>query len=155
MLASITRFFQEALAEPESSSDPAPTLELAAAALLCEVMRADYHTDQTQLDALRQLLQHHFHLKDAAVEELMEMAREEVETSVDHYQFVSLVKQHYSYAQRRELVRMMWVLAYADAEEGHNALEEHRIRGLADLLHVSHSDFIRTKLQVQNAAGRS
>ncbi|RCV86745.1 TerB family tellurite resistance protein [Billgrantia montanilacus] len=155
MLASITRFFQEALAEPESTADPAPTLELATAALLCEVMRADYHTDQAQLDALRQLLQNHFHLQDAAVEELMEMAREEVETSVDHYQFVSLVKQHYSYDQRRELVRMMWVLAYADTQDGHNALEEHRIRGLADLLHVSHSDFIRTKLQVQNAAGGS
>ena len=155
MLASIARFFQETLAEPETSSDPVPTLELAAAALLCEVMRADYHTDQAQLDALRQLLKNHFQLQDAAVEELMEMAREEVETSVDHYQFVRLVKQHYSYAQRCELVRMMWLLAYADAEEGHNALEEHRIRGLADLLHVSHSDFIRTKLQVQSAAGRT
>ncbi|EWG99424.1 tellurite resistance TerB family protein [Halomonas sp. BC04] len=155
MLASIARFFQEALAEPESSPDPSPTLELAAAALLCEVMRADYHTDQAQLDALRQLLKQHFHLQDAAVEELMDLAREEVETSVDHYQFVSLVKQHYSYDQRFELVRMMWLLAYADAEDGHNALEEHRIRRLADLLHVSHSDFIRAKLQVQGAAGPS
>ncbi len=155
MLASIARFFQEALAEPESSPDPAPTLELAAAALLCEVMRADYHTDQPQLDALRHLLKHHFHLQDAAVEELMDLAREEVETSVDHYQFVSLVKQHYSYDQRCELVRMMWLLAYADADDGHNALEEHRIRRLADLLHVSHSDFIRARLHVQNAAGRS
>ncbi|MCE8019181.1 TerB family tellurite resistance protein [Halomonas sp. MCCC 1A11036] len=147
MLDTIQRFFQQALAEPERSDDPAPTLELATAALLCEVMRADYHTDQVQLDALRQLLMRRFQLPAAAVEELMEMAREEVELSVDHYQFVSLIKQHYDYAQRCELVRMMWTLANADAN--HNALEEHRIRRLAELLHVSHSDFIRTKLQVQ------
>ncbi|MFY0988866.1 TerB family tellurite resistance protein [Halomonas sp. C05BenzN] len=147
MLASIQRFFQQVLAEPDTADDPAPTLELATAALLCEVMRADYHTDATQLAALRELLKAHLHLHDAAVEELMEMAREEVETSVDHYQFVSLIKQHYAYGKRCELVYMMWALANADA--GHNALEEHRIRQLADLLHVSHSDFIRAKLRAQ------
>lgn len=153
MLASIQRFFQQALAEPETATDPAPTLELAAAALLCEVMRADYHTDQTQLGALRELLMTHFTLSASAVEELMEMAREEVEAAVDHYQFVSLIKQHYAYDQRCELVRMMWLLANADG--GHNALEEHRIRRLAELLHVSHSDFIRTKLQVQGGGSET
>ncbi|PMR77509.1 TerB family tellurite resistance protein [Billgrantia endophytica] len=152
MLDTIQRFFQQALAEPETEAGPAPTLELATAALLCEVMRADYHTDQAQLDALRDLLKARFHLKGDDVEELMEMAREEVETSVDHYQFVSLVKQHYTYEQRCDLVRMMWILANADG--GHNALEEHRIRRLADLLYVSHSDFIRTKLQVQGISGQ-
>ncbi|MGR2737107.1 tellurite resistance TerB family protein [Billgrantia sp. Q4P2] len=147
MLDTIQRFFQQALAEPERSENPAPTLELATAALLCEVMRADYHTDEAQLAALRELLMGHFQLSGSAVEELMEMAREEVEHSVDHYQFVSLIKQHYDYGQRCELVRMMWSLAQADGETHH--LEEHRIRRLAELLHVSHSDFIRTKLQVQ------
>ncbi|MBA2777520.1 TerB family tellurite resistance protein [Billgrantia kenyensis] len=150
MLDTIQRFFQQALAEPERSENPAPTLERATAALLCEVMRADYHTDDSQIEALRDLLMTHFKLSSEAVEELMELAREEVETSVDHYQFVSLIKQHYDYDQRRELVRMMWALANADAN--HNALEEHRIRRLAELLHVSHSDFIRTKLQVQGKA---
>ncbi|WP_445157767.1 tellurite resistance TerB family protein [Halomonas sp. E14] len=153
MLDSIQRFFQQVLAEPEASSDPAPTLELATAALLCEVMRADYHTDDIQIAALRKLLQRYFSLGEEDVDALMEMAREEVETSVDHYQFVSLIKQHYAYNQRCELVRMMWQLANADS--GHNSLEEHRIRRLADLLHVSHSDFIRTKLQVQEQLGGS
>ncbi|WP_104203479.1 TerB family tellurite resistance protein [Billgrantia saliphila] len=150
MLDTIQRFFQQALSEPEGSDRSEPTLERATAALLCEVVRADYHTDEAELDALRPMLQRHFSLSDAEVEELMAMAREEVETSVDHYQFVSLIKQHYDYPQRCELVRMMWSLAHADGESHH--LEEHRIRRLADLLHVSHSDFIRAKLQVQGEA---
>ncbi|MGR4068364.1 TerB family tellurite resistance protein [Halomonas sp. LR3S48] len=150
MLATIQRFFQQALSEPEGSDRSVPTLERATAALLCEVVRADYRTDEAELAALREMLQRHFHLSDAEVQELMELAREEIETSVDHYQFVSLIKQHYDYPQRCELVRMMWSLAYADGESHH--LEEHRIRRLAELLHVSHSDFIRTKLQVQDKA---
>ena len=151
MLDTIQRFFQQALAEPKRSPDPQPTLERATAALLCEVMRADYHTDQAEIEALQQMLQRRFGLADAEVEELMQLAQEEVEQSVDHYQFVSLIKQHYDDTQRYELVRMMWTLAIADGETHH--LEEHRIRRLAQLLHVSHSDVIRAKLQVQEQSG--
>jgi len=147
VLTSIQRFFQQVLADPEEQEDEVHTLELAAAALLCEVMRADYRVDPAQLETLRELLMTHLHLEAEAVESLMAMAREEVEISVDHYQFVSLIKQHYGYGRRVELVRMMWVLALADGE--HHHLEEHRIRQLADLLHVGHGDFIRTKLEAQ------
>ncbi|MFO8046960.1 MAG: TerB family tellurite resistance protein [Halomonas sp.] len=149
MLTAIQRFFQQMLADPDTHDDEVPTLELAAAALLCEVMRADYRVDPAQLEALRELLMTHLHLEAEAVESLMAMARDEVESSVDHYQFVSLIKQDYDYGRRVELVRMMWVVALADGE--HHHLEEHRIRQLADLLHVGHNDFIRAKLEAQAA----
>ena len=54
MLANIQRFFQEMLAEGEGGAGlEAPSLELAAAALLCEVMRADYEVTPEELDTLR------------------------------------------------------------------------------------------------------
>ncbi|MFP4264004.1 MAG: TerB family tellurite resistance protein [Halomonas sp.] len=148
MLANIQRFFQEMLSEGEGGAGrEAPSLELAAAALLCEVMRADYKVTRDELDTLRRLLREHLDLDDVAIEELMTLAQEEVDEAVDHYQFVSLIRDHYGYGRRVELVRMMWRLALADGE--HHHLEEHRIRQLADLLHVSHADFIRTKLSAQ------
>lgn len=147
MLDRIQRFIHQALAEAETEGQSPPTLELATAALLCEVMRADYRVERAELDALEAMLKRHFQLDDATVRELMAMAREEAETSVDHYRFVSLIKQHYSYERRCELVRMMWGLALADGD--HHPLEEHRIRRLAELLHVGHSDFIRAKLDAQ------
>ncbi|SDO10322.1 Uncharacterized conserved protein, tellurite resistance protein B (TerB) family [Halomonas shengliensis] len=150
MLANIQRFFQEMLSEGEAGAGhETPSLELAAAALLCEVMRADYEVTDDELTALRRLLREHLELGDEAIDELMTLAREEVDDAVDHYQFVSLIREHYAYGRRVELVQMMWALALADGE--HHHLEEHRIRQLADLLHVSHSDFIRTKLRVQEA----
>ncbi|MEQ5802022.1 TerB family tellurite resistance protein [Halomonas sp. H10-9-1] len=151
MLASIQRFFQEMLAEDAGGGREAPSLELAAAALLCEVMRADYEVRPEELATLRGLLRDHLAVSADALDELMTLAQEEVDSAVDHYQFVSLVKQHYAYDRRCELVRMMWSLALADGEQ--HPLEEHRIRQLADLLHVSHGDFIRAKLQVQEANG--
>lgn len=144
MLNAISDFFQRTLAQPEQRENQTLTLELATAALLCEVMRADYDTSDAERAALRQMLVTRYRLSESDVEELMAMAEEEVEDAVDHYQFVSLVREHYHYDQRCELVALMWQLAWADGSV--DPLEEHRIRRLADLLHVSHRDFIRTKL---------
>ncbi len=149
MIDSIQRFFSDILVADDSSDTAAPSLELATAALLFEVARADYHLDDSEVALLRELLQRRFYLADADLDELMRLAREEAESSVDHYRFVSLVKEHFDYGQRCELVRMMWALSLADGEQHH--LEEHRIRRLAELLHVSHSDFIRAKLKVLDA----
>ena len=152
MLANIQRFFQQMLSEEgDGAGREAPSLELAAAALLCEVIRADYEVTPDELETLRDQLRRHLSVSDEAIDELMALAQQEVEGAVDHYQFVSLIKQHYDYDRRCELVRMMWTLALADGEQHH--LEEHRIRQLAELLHVSHADFIRTKLQVQQQGG--
>ncbi|QJQ94222.1 MULTISPECIES: TerB family tellurite resistance protein [Halomonadaceae] len=152
MLDSIQQFFQRALSEPDTRQDRPLTLELASAALLCEVMRADYQTSDAELATLREMLVRRYHLTDEAVEELMSLAQQEVEEAVDHYQFVSLIKEHYGYDSRYELVQLMWQLAYADGEL--DPLEEHRIRRLSDLLHVGHSDFIRAKLEVQSRLER-
>lgn len=152
MLANIQRFFQQMLEQGSGEAGgAAPSLELAAAALLCEVIRADYKVTPDELETLRQQLRSHLNISDDAIDELMTLAQQEVDDAVDHYQFVSLVKARYDYGRRCELVRMMWSLALADGE--HHHLEEHRIRQLAELLHVSHGDFIRTKLQVQERSG--
>ncbi|WP_192034513.1 TerB family tellurite resistance protein [Halomonas sp. YLGW01] len=152
MLDAIQQFFQRTLVASGQSSRE-PTLELAAAALLCEVVRADYQHDPRELDALRAMLLSHFPIEEGTVDELMALAQQEVEEAVGHYQFVSLIKEHYGYAQRAQLIRLMWQLAYADDEL--SPLEEHRIRRLADLLHVGHGDFIRAKLSVQDALSGS
>ncbi|MDN6181059.1 MAG: TerB family tellurite resistance protein [Halomonas subglaciescola] len=147
MLDAVTQFFQRALAEPAHSDDQALTLELACAALLCEIMRADFDSDDNERAALRKMLVARLSVSPADVDELMVMAEEKVDEAVDHYQFVHLVNEHYDDVQRYELVKLMWKMAWADGEV--DPLEEHRIRRLAGLLYVSHSDFIRAKLAAE------
>lgn len=147
MLDTVQQFFQRVLAVPESSERDAVTPPLAVAVLLSEVLRADYEVDPQELAVLRQVLRAQFSLDEAEVDALIQEARQQVDQAVDHFQYVSLLNERYSYDQRVELIAAMWRLAYADHELA--ALEEHRIRRLADLLYVTHSDFIRTKLGVQ------
>ncbi|WP_251976541.1 tellurite resistance TerB family protein [Salinicola avicenniae] len=151
MLDTVQQFFQRVLATPASGDDDAITPSLAVAALLAEVLRADYETDPRELAVLREVLARQFSLSPADVDALVTQAQQQVESAVDHFQYVSLLNERYDYAQRVDLIAAMWRLAYADEELA--ALEEHRIRRLADLLYVTHADFIRTKLAVKASLG--
>ncbi|MBZ9557090.1 MULTISPECIES: TerB family tellurite resistance protein [Modicisalibacter] len=153
MLDAIQDFFHRALAVPDDHGQRELTLELATAALFCEIVRADNHFDDRERRALREMLMARFSLSATAVDELVQLAEDATDQAVDHFQFVRLVNEHYGYDDKVALVELMWRLAYADDEL--DAQEEHRIRKLADLLFVRHSDFIRTKLRVQEARGPS
>ena len=54
-----------------------------------------------------------------------------------------LINRNFSPARKLELVRSLWQAACADGQIHHH--EEQLIRRLADLLHVSHAEFIRSK----------
>ena len=45
------------------------------------------------------------------------------------------------------MLELLWQGAYADGEL--SSIEEHIIRKIADLLHLRHSEYIQTKLNIQ------
>lgn len=148
MMASLQRWINE-VAVPEHEAAE-PDLRLATAVLLCEVVRADYRIEEVELELMREQLQQQFQLSGEQLDELMSMARQEAESAVDHHRFVRELRDHWGYDRRVDLIQQMWALAWSDGDK--DALEEHRIRALADLLHVSHSDFVRTRMVEQNRA---
>ncbi|MGQ7247181.1 tellurite resistance TerB family protein [Halomonas sp. V046] len=151
MMASLQRWINDMT--QDASESPPPDLTLATAVLLCEVVRADYRLDEAELALMRRQLTERFALDEKALDELMTLARDEADGAVDHHRFVRELRDGCGYRSRVALVQEMWALAYADGEK--DALEEHRIRALADLLHVSHSDFVRTRIIEQNRAEAS
>ena len=136
--------------EPSSatahSRDP---LELASAALLLEVARADFATDEVELNAIRTLLIKHFSLSDDEVADLAAEATEHVDAATCLFEFTRLINDQASTDQKRALVTLMWQVALADDTLSH--YEEHLIRKVCDLLYVSHNDFLVAKRTAQNA----
>lgn len=146
MLKQINSFFQKLINENSNGRHSTLTVELATATLLCEVVRADDKTDERELKILREMLECRFHLEPQQVEELMHLANHEADHAVDHFRFVRMVNDHFSEQEKIALVNQMWRVAYADGQL--DPEEEWRVRKIADLLYVRHSDFIRTKQQV-------
>ncbi len=146
MLVKIKEFFSAQLAIDESQTDPQQQLQLAAAALMIELSRADYNRDVEEMAAIERALTKTFDLKSEQLAELIQLAEEENKEAVSLYQFTTLIKDHYSAEQRFELVKMLWQVAVAD---GHiSKYEDYFIRKIADLIYLPHSEFIRAKLAV-------
>ena len=122
-------------------------LQLATAALLLEMMQQDHQVKDSEREAVLQTLKEKFDLDENETLELVALAQQEAEDAVDYHQFTSLIAREYSPDDKIRVIENLWKIAFAD---GHlDALEEHMIRRIADLIYVSHRDFIKSRLNVE------
>lgn len=150
MIAAIKRFFDNQLASPgqETADHKVSRLRLASAALMFELLKTDRHIDERETDMMRRVLEKTFELDRQQLDDIIQLAEDEATQAVSLYEFTSLVNEAYQYEDKVLLVENLWRLALAD---GHlDKYEEQMIRKTADLLYVSHSDFIKTKLRVRD-----
>ncbi|MGE6662567.1 TerB family tellurite resistance protein [Pseudomonas sp. NPDC077408] len=133
----------------DRSGEDQPTghsVEVAAAALLIEVGRADYESDADEQKAIIEAIRLGSGLEDGELESLVAFAQESAERSTSLYEFTTLINAQYSMDEKFVLIKTLWRVAAADGDI--HRYEDHLIRRIADLLYVPHSDFIRAKLEV-------
>jgi uncharacterized tellurite resistance protein B-like protein len=149
MLTKLQHFFEQYLGKDSEDAIPLERrLQMASAALMVEMLHVDEQVTADEDIKLRQLLQQRFNLESSEIESLIDLAHNEKHDATDYYQFTSLLNTHCSQQQKIDLVEDLWQLAYADREL--DKYEEHLLRRLAELLHVPHQDFIRTKHKTLN-----
>lgn len=146
MIAKISAFFQS-LNDESLSENNSLSVEMACTVLLCEVMRADGHLDDAEQSLLTNMISEQFSLSANEVTELIQQAIELSEHAIDFHQFTSKINSHYSPLEKERIVRLLWQLAMADGEIA--SIEEHIIRRISDLLHLSHAQYIRAKSSVK------
>jgi len=118
-------------------------LRVATAVLLVEVTRADFSVEQSERQRLRQLLEQQFELSVEELDALLEQAEVDADRLVSIQHITRLINQHYDHAMKLRIIQMMWHMVYADGEKDH--YEEHLIRQVADLLYISHSEFVQAR----------
>ena len=133
----------------DSSEDDQPTahsVEVAAAALLIEVGRADYESDAEEQKAIIEAIRLGSGVEDGELASLVASAQETAERSTSLYEFTTLINAQYSMDEKFVLIKALWRVAAVDGDI--HRYEDHLIRRIADLLYVAHTDFIRAKLEV-------
>ena len=140
----------EKIQAPRPDDGPQPSVELAAAVLLFEVAWADQRVSELELATLRRTLIREFGIDEATVDALLAESRSQHEESVGVHRFTRAVVEAWTPEQRFRLVLQLWRLAFCDA--GLDKHEDATIRKIADLLYVSHSDFIAAKRQAKQLA---
>ena len=123
-------------------------LNEACAALLVEIAFADKEFDLNERESLKKSLIESYNLEVDTIEEIVKDAENTVAESTSLYEYTRTVNDEFEYSDKLNLLENLWKVAYAD-----NILdkyEEHLIRKISDLLHISHSDYINIKLKVRD-----
>lgn len=146
MLSKFQQFFQKKLS-PSDGQTTDERINLAAAALLIEVARADLEMDAREQSKITALLQATLQLSEVDIQSLISLAAEESESASSLFEFTTLINEHYSDEQKQVLMEQLWHVAFAD--DVLDKYEEHLLRRIADLIHLPHRVFIQTKHQAQ------
>lgn len=138
MLQTMKQFFDRCLnPEPQDDATSLPLekrLQLATAALLIEMMHADFDIDAEEEKAMVAALRKAYQLSDEELDDILRLAHEEKQAATELFSFTHLINKHYSAAQKKEVIRLLWQVANAD-----NLIDKHEvhlIRKVADLLYV-------------------
>ena len=145
MIQSIREFFAVRIASEER---PEASLELATAALLIEVSRADFDVSEEERASIEEQVRKSFGLTEEETREIVVLAEEEVARAVSLYEFTRLVDKRFTPDQKRHIIGLLWEVALSD--ERIEGREEHLIRKVATLLHVPHEAFIAEKIAARD-----
>ena len=122
---------------------------IAAAMLLLEVAWADQQISAEELERVRAALIQIFDVSADDASTLASQARAAHAASISMYPFTKVANESLSADAKKALLVNCWRLASVDAVVDEH--EEHTIRRIADLLYLSHDDFIAAKLEARRA----
>ena len=148
MLKSIREFFERGI-QGDAGPDRAGAdnrLELAAAVLMVEISLADSAVDDAELVVIKTALVNHFNIAATQADELIDLAQREVDLAVSLHEFTRMLNDNLDASEKIRIIESLWKVAFADAVL--DKYEEYYIRKIADLLYISHKDYLRTKHRV-------
>jgi uncharacterized tellurite resistance protein B-like protein len=149
MISKIKQFYEKHISSSQESPEKVSehALQIATAALLIEMMRADTEITEDEQQTITATIKSKFKLTDQETNELLLLAEEEIWESTGYFEFTSLMNRGFSYEEKIKVIEHLWDIAYADAILDKH--EEYMVRKIAGLIHVSHRDFIEAKLRAK------
>lgn len=149
MLERFKRSFARRVKEQsiEQDSDD-QQVALAAAMLLLEVAWADHEIESREIDLIRSSLLSLYDISDQQVQAIVKEAELEHKDVSGIFPFTRTLNEQLDLEERRRLLEALWRLNAYDGSSFH--YEESTIRKIAELLYLTHADFIRAKLAAKS-----
>jgi uncharacterized tellurite resistance protein B-like protein len=152
MLRNVKQFFDQHIRTPgqEHGENAEHALQVATAALLFEVMRADRDMKDAERHAVTAAIQSRFELTAEETATLLRLAESEAEQATDYFQFTSLINDHYTPVEKEQVIEHLWQVASADHEI--DRFERTLVHKIADLLHVPRTTQIAARQRAMRSA---
>jgi uncharacterized tellurite resistance protein B-like protein len=145
MLRKLKAFFSEF---EQADSHDEKQLQIAAAALLIELSKADFIRDPLERAAIVTAIRNCYTLEESMIEELLASAEQASRQSTSLYEFTRVINDRCDENEKFKLIRELWRVANADGNI--DKYEDNLIRRVADLIYLPHSLYIKAKLDALN-----
>ncbi|MCP4666223.1 MAG: TerB family tellurite resistance protein [Deltaproteobacteria bacterium] len=125
-------------------------IRIATCALLLEMAHIDGEFSPSERERIISIVKGDFGLSDAYAKALVKTSHEELEGSIDLWQFTNLINQNYAIEEKIRIIESVWEVAFRDGIlEKH---EDYLMHKLANLLRLSHKQLIDAKLNAKKSA---
>ena len=126
--------------------------QVATAALLIEIAKADGDFSDNEKKRIIELMQNDFELDDECVNELLELSKQKVNDSISVYEFSSVINESFTQQEKFELMKNLWRIIYEDGKlDSH---EDRLIKIIGSTLNLEHKNVIDAKLFVKQEMGK-
>ena len=135
-----------------SSGKPSKKYQVATAALLVEIAKADGNFSEDERNRIIDLMKMDFDLDDECVEELLALSEQKVKDSISVYEFSSVINGSFTQQEKLDQIKNLWRIIYEDGKlDSH---EDRLIKIIGSTLNLEHKDVIRAKLFVKQEMGK-
>lgn len=149
MIAKILDWLNDNDAEQDGNGSEELTVPLATAVLYYEVLRADAHFSESEIEAYEHKVLTEFGFAKEQLSPFLQKVEAKAKQAVDYMQFTRLIHENCSAEQKRYILTSLWHLAMSDGRVDPH--EEHLIRKMAELMYLSHSDFIQCRMAAEQS----
>jgi uncharacterized tellurite resistance protein B-like protein len=151
MLDMIKRFFSKVTEDTSNAIEQkrAHDIHVATCGLFVEMARIDGKFTQAEMERVLRILKEKYGLSQEYADALIAEAEQELEQSVDLWQFARLINANYSMEEKIEIIETLWQIVYVDGKM--DKYEHYLMNKLNNLLRLSHDQLIDAKLKVLNS----
>ena len=121
-------------------------VKIATCALLLEMANIDGEFSELEKESIVEVLKNNYELSAEHASALMKAAEDELERSIDLWQFAKLINENYSTEEKIKVIEIVWQVIYTDGILDKH--EDYLVHKLAKLLRLSHKQLIDAKLKV-------
>ena len=82
--------------------------------ILLEIAKSDDEFSSVEQETTKAILKHELAIPEEDIEDLMKIAAEKREDSVDLWEYTNLINEHFSEEERIRIIELAWRLIYAD-----------------------------------------
>lgn len=122
-------------------------IEIAACVVLVEVAESDSECTEDEIGHVLETMKSTFNLSREHAEEIIELAREARNKSVDLWQFTNQINQSFNHLEKIKLLEAVWQVIYADGRIDKH--EDYLVHKLANLLRLQHKELIDAKIKTK------